>query len=190
NFLAQGMQGGMGSLIGNSNLVKKTYFPREIMVGANTASWLVSFGIEMSILAVAPLMFGNNGIPWIPRVFVVIVLQTMFWLGLALALSAAAVYFRDLEHLLGLVLQAWFYSAPIVYPITLVTSHLSQGSWVLALYNLNPLTRFVITYRDLLYSLRWPSIADMLYLAVVSVLTLLAGYAIFGRLEGRVAEGL
>jgi ABC-type polysaccharide/polyol phosphate export permease len=190
NFLAQGMQGGMGSLIGNSNLVKKTYFPREIMVGASTASWLVSFGIEMIILAVALLIFGNNIIPWIPMVIVVMLIQTMFVLGLALALSAAAVYFRDLEHLLGLVLQAWFYSAPIVYPITLVTSHLSQGSWLLALYNLNPLTRFVITYRDLLYSLRWPSVADMLYLVVVSVLTLLAGYTIFGRLEGRVAEEL
>src|SRR5215471_2374429 len=190
NFLAQGMSGGMGSLIGNSNLVKKTYFPREIMVGASTASWLVSFGIEMSILAVALLIFGNNIIPWIPMVIVVMLIQTMFVLGLALALSAAAVYFRDLEHLLGLVLQAWFYSAPIVYPITLVTSHLAAGSWLLKLYNLNPLTRFVITYRDLLYSLRWPSIADMLYLVVVSVVTLLVGYAIFGRLEGRVAEEL
>ena len=43
NFLALSLSGGMGSLIGNSNLIKKTYFPREIMVGANTASWLVSF---------------------------------------------------------------------------------------------------------------------------------------------------
>jgi homopolymeric O-antigen transport system permease protein len=190
NFLALSMNGGMGSLIGNSNLVKKTYFPREIIVGANTASWLVSFAIEMSLLAVALLVFGNNVIVWLPVVIVVMVMQTMFCLGLALALASAAVYFRDLEHLLGLVLQAWFYSAPIVYPITLVTNQLSEGSWLLTVYNLNPLTRFVITYRDLLYSLRWPSAADLAYLLVVSVVTLVLGYTIFGRLEGRLAEEL
>jgi ABC-type polysaccharide/polyol phosphate export permease len=59
NFLSNGLNGGMTSLIGNSNLVKKVYFPREILVAANTASWLVSFLIELGVLAVALLFFGN-----------------------------------------------------------------------------------------------------------------------------------
>jgi homopolymeric O-antigen transport system permease protein len=190
NFLAMSLNGGMGSLIGNSNLIKKTYFPREIMVGANTASWLVSFLIEMAVLVVALLVVGNGVLVWLPAVLVLMALQTMFVLGLALALSAAAVYFRDLEHLLGLVLQAWFYSAPIVYPMTLVTDRLSEDSLPLALYNLNPLTRFVTAYRDLLYSLRWPPADELAYLVGVSVASLVIGYLIFGRLEGRLAEEL
>lgn len=190
NFLAMSLNGGMGSLIGNSNLIKKTYFPREIMVGANTASWLVSFLIEMALLVVALLIVGNGVLVWLPAVLVLMALQTMFVLGLALALSAAAVYFRDLEHLLGLVLQAWFYSAPIVYPMTLVTEQLSEDSVLLTIYNLNPLTRFVTAYRDFLYSLRWPPVDELLYLVGVSVGALLIGYAIFGRLEGRLAEEL
>jgi ABC-type polysaccharide/polyol phosphate export permease len=190
NFLALSLTGGMGSLIGNSNLIKKTYFPREILVGANTASWLVSFLIEMGLLTIALLVAGNGVLMWLPAVVVLIGLQTMFVLGLALALAAAAVYFRDLEHLLGLVLQAWFYSAPIVYPMTLVTDRLSEGSLWLTLYNLNPLTRFVSAYRDFLYSLRWPPADDLVYLVGVSVTVLIVGYAIFGRLEGRLAEEL
>ncbi len=190
NFLSLSMSGGMGSLIGNSNLIKKTYFPREIMVGANTASWLVSFFIEMGLLVVALLIVGNGVLVWLPAVVLLIALQTMFVLGLALALSAAAVYFRDLEHLLGLVLQAWFYSAPIVYPMALVTDRLSEGSLALTLYNLNPLTRFVSAYRDLLYSLRWPPADELGYLVVLSVATLVIGYKLFGRLEGRLAEEL
>jgi ABC-type polysaccharide/polyol phosphate export permease len=190
NFLALSLTGGMGSLLGNSNLIKKTYFPREIMVGADTASWLVSFLIEMGLLVVALLLVGNEVLVWLPAVLVLIALQTMFVLGLALALSTAAVYFRDLEHLLGLVLQAWFYSAPIVYPMTLVTDRLSEDSLLLTIYNLNPLTRFVAAYRDFLYSLRWPPVDELAYLVGVSVAALVIGYAIFGRLEGRLAEEL
>jgi lipopolysaccharide transport system permease protein len=190
NFLSMGMSGGMGSLIGNSNLIKKTYFPRAILVGANTASWLVSFVIEMGLLSVVLLIMGNNVLPWLPAVLVLMAIQTLFVLGLALALSATAVYFRDLEHLLGIVLQAWFYSAPIVYPLVLVTDRLSGDSLLWRLYELNPLTRFVTAYRDLLYSLRWPSAGDIAYVVVVSVAVLVIGYTIFGRLEGRLAEEL
>jgi ABC-type polysaccharide/polyol phosphate export permease len=189
-FLAQSLSGGMGSLIGAGNLVKKTYFPREILVGANTASWLVSFLIEMGLLAVALVVVGNDIFVWIPGVLGLMVLQTAFVLGLALALSGAAVYFRDLEHLLGLLLQAWFYSAPIVYPMALVTERLPEGSFLLTLYELNPLTQFVSAYRDLLYSLRWPPAGTWAFLATISVGSLVAGHAVFRRLEGRLAEEL
>jgi ABC-type polysaccharide/polyol phosphate export permease len=190
NFLANTMTGGMGTLIGNANLVKKTYFPREILVAANTASWLVSFLIELTLLAVVFLFFGNVVFLWLPAILVLIVLQTMFVLGLALLLSSASVYFRDLEHLVGIVLQAWLYTAPIVYPMKLVADQLGEDSWGFFLYNLNPLTRFVEAYRDFFYSLRWPPVDEIAYLVVVSTVTLLLGYWVFGRLEGRFAEEL
>lgn len=188
NYLANSMSGGMSSLIGNSNLVKKVYFPREILVAAIVASWLVSFLIELGLLSVALLVVGNMVIPWLPIVLLVVALQTMFVLGIALVLAVATVYYRDLEHLVGLALQVWLYSAPIVYPLTFVADKLHGWEW--ALYNLNPLVRFVGVYRDLMYSLRWPSAADVLFLTGVSIAMLVAGYLVFNRLEGRLAEEL
>jgi ABC-type polysaccharide/polyol phosphate export permease len=188
-FLSNSMNGGMSSLIGNSNLVKKVYFPREVLVAAIVASWLVSFMIELGLLSVALLIAGNMVLPWLPMVLVVVALQTLFVLGLALALAVATVYYRDLEHLVGLALQVWLYSAPIIYPVTFVADQL-EGSWGWTFYNLNPLVRFVGVYRDLMYSLRWPSGADMVFITGVSVAVLVAGYALFNRLEGRLAEEL
>jgi ABC-type polysaccharide/polyol phosphate export permease len=190
NYLANSTMGGMSSLIGNSNLVKKVYFPREVLVAAIVSSWLVSFLIELGLLSVALLIAGNMVVPWLPMVLLVVALQTMFVLGIALMLAAATVYYRDLEHLVGLALQVWFYSAPIVYPLTFVTDQLHKGSWQWTLYNLNPLVRFVGVYRDLMYNLRWPSAVDMVFITGVSVAVLAVGFMVFNRLEGRLAEEL
>lgn len=189
-FLANGLNGGMTSLIGNANLVKKVYFPREILVGATVASWLVSFLIELGVLAVVLAFFGNIVVVWVPVVLLLVAIQTMFVTGLALALAGAAVYFRDLQHLLGLVLQVWLYSAPIVYPVSLVQGEVGTGRWKITLYNLNPLTRFVEAYRDALYHLRFPPLDHLAYLVGVSIAVLLAGWWVFSRLEGKLAEEL
>jgi len=189
-FLANGLNAGMTSLIGNANLVQKVYFPREILVGATVASWLVSFLIALVVLALVLAFFGNIVVPWVPVVLLLVVLQTMFVTGIALALAGAAVYFRDLQHLLGLVLQVWLYSAPIVYPVALVEGEVGTSGWKITLYNLNPLTRFVEAYRDAFYHLRLPPLDDLAYLVGVSVAVLLAGWWAFSRLEGRLAEEL
>lgn len=189
-FLANGLNGGMTSLTGNGNLVKKVYFPREILVASITASWVVSFLIELSVLAFALVFFGNVVVLWVPMVLLLVVIEVVFVLGLALMLAAAAVYFRDLQHLLGIVLQVWFYSAPIVYPITLVHEELGETGWKITLYNLNPLVRFVEAFRDVLYDMRFPPLDHLAYLIAVSFGALLAGVAVFSRLEGKIAEEL
>jgi lipopolysaccharide transport system permease protein len=189
-FLANALSGGGGSLIANSGLVKKVYFPRDVLVAANTASWLVSFAIELTVLAVALLFVGNMVLPWLPAILVLVALQAAFTYGLALMLSVLTVYFRDLEHLVGLALQVWFYSAPIIVPLSLVKDQIGDVGWLWDVYNLNPLTRFVEAYRDLFYSLRFPSLVESGYLVLVSALTLVVGYAIFRRFEGRLAEEL
>ncbi len=196
NYLSNGMNGGMSALVGNSNLIKKVYFPREVLVVASLVSWLVSMLIEMGVLAVILLLFGNMILPWIPAVLLLVLVQSIFILGLGLMLSVLNVYFRDVQHFMGIILQIWFYATPIVYPIRVVeeaaTKHDLQifGLGLDAIYRLNPMVGFVEAYRDLLYDLRFPPAGDMLYLAAWSIVTMTVGLIIFNRMAGNLAEEL
>lgn len=192
-FLANGLNGGMEALVGNSNLIKKVYFPREILVISSIASFGFSFCIEMGLLAIALLIAGNMVLPWLVPVLLVMAVQAIFVLGLGLLLSVFNVYFRDTRHLMSIALQMWFYLTPIVYPLTLVPEEkvLFGIEWpTRAIYSLNPMVRFTEVYRDLLYDLRVPPLGDIAYVVAVSVAVLAIGAAMFWRLEGRLAEEL
>ena len=112
-FLANGLNGAAASIVGNEGLVKKVYFPRWVLPAASALAWLASFGVELVVLGVVLLFFGNFVLPWIP-VLLLMVLQTGFVLGLGLLLSAANAYFRDVQHFLGIFLNIWFYCTPIL----------------------------------------------------------------------------
>ncbi len=196
NFVSNGINGAIDSLTSNANLVKKVYFPREVLVGASVLSWLVSLGIEVGVLVLALLVAGNMVLPWLPVLVVLLVLQTVFVVGVGLALSVLNVYFRDVQHFVALFLQLWFYATPIVYPLSFVQSFVERhhaqlhGVPVLALYHLNPMVGFVESYRRVLYDLRWPAFGDLAYITVASVGMLLVGALLFRRFEPRLAEEL
>jgi ABC-2 type transport system permease protein len=180
----------MGALISNSNLIKKVFFPREVLVASNIASWVVSFLLELAVLAIVLLVAGNMVLPWLVPALGLVVVQTMFVVGLGLMFSVVNVYFRDVQYLIGIVLQIWFYATPIVYPITVVRDALKDSPGAFTLYKLNPMVRFVEAYRDCLYDLRFPALLDSLYLAGVSLATLALGVFVFWKLEPKLAEEL
>jgi ABC-2 type transport system permease protein len=130
-------------------------------------------------------------LPWIPAVLVLMALLACTVLGVGLILSVTNVYFRDVKHFMSIALQALFYSAPIVYPVTLVPEEstiLGVTVPVRFLYELNPLVRFVESFRDVLYNLRLPSLTTTVYLVGWAIGSLVVGLQIFGRLEPRLAE--
>jgi ABC-type polysaccharide/polyol phosphate export permease len=190
NFISASLTGGMSALVGNSNLVQKVWFPRELLVAANTAASAVGLLIELGVLSVVLIIAGNMVIPWLLPVLGLVALQACFVLGLALIASVVNVYFRDLEHLVAIGLQVWFYASPIIYPQSLVAEALADRPLLYDLYRLNPLARFVEAYRAFLYDLTFPELTTLAYLIAVSVTTLLIGYFLFGRFEGRLAEEL
>jgi len=193
NFLTSGVNGSIGSLMGNANLIKKTYFPRELLVASVVASWMVSLLIEMSILMVALLLFGNMVLPWLPVVLLLIALMTLYVTGLGLAFAVANVYLRDVQHFVGILFQIWFYLTPIVYPLDRVPPHaviFGANLPVRALFSINPMAGFVESFRACLYDLRMPPATTLAYLFAVSVFTFLGGIVLFNRLEGKLAEEL
>ena len=193
NFVANGMTGSMGSLLNHSSLIKKVYFPREALVAASVAASAFSLLIELAVLVVALMVAGNFVLPWVPAVILLVLLQTVFVLGVGLLLSVLNVYFRDVQHFVGILLQLWFYASPVVYPLTAVPDTASLLGYELPigfLYRLNPMVRFVEVYRDLLYDLRFPPLGDVAYLVAVSACALAVGLAVFLRLEPKLAEEL
>jgi ABC-type polysaccharide/polyol phosphate export permease len=193
NFLANGMNGGMTALIDNAALIKKVYFPREILVAANVASWLVSLLIELAVFGLVLVLAGNMVLPWVPALLVLVAVHAIFVVGIGLLLSVLNVYFRDVQHLMAILLQVWFYSTPVVYPLTVVPRTVELFGLDLparALYELNPMVRFVEIYRDLLYDLRLPPVGDVAYVLAASAVALVIGLVTFNRLEPKLAEEL
>ena len=192
-FLSNGINGSIGALVNNANLVKKVYFPREILIGANVLSWVVSLLIELAVLGVALLVFGNVWLQFLPILAIVIVLQTVFVTGIGLLLAILNVYFRDVQHFVGIFLQLWFYATPVIYPITLLGNIAERevlGVSLLTIYKLNPMTAFVEMYHQMLFYLQFPSWQLFVYAALVSFATLAVGLAVFKKLEPRLAEEL
>lgn len=195
NFLSACINTGMGALVGNGNLIKKTYFPRQLLVVSSVAAGGVTFAIEMLVLVLALSVFGVPPLVFVPLVAVFMVLLGLFGLGLGLMLSVLNVYFRDVAHFVGIFMQIWFYATPIIYPPSLVADAAAGGGWVQRfriedVYAVNPMVGFVEVFRDLLYVQTLPSAGTVVYLVVVTALVLLLGLAVFSRKQGRLAEEL
>lgn len=189
NFFGGVLNNSTTVLTANTGLIRKVYFARESLVLAFVGSMLVTFLIEIGVLLAILVGFGANIWPWLPFMIFFMALQTLFVTGFALALSVLNVYFRDLQYLVSAVLvQAWFFLTPIVYPVEAVNTRVD--GWVAKLYSYNPMFRFVETYRDLLYDNRGPTLVNTVYLTICSGLVLVVGYWIFGRFEARLPEEL
>jgi ABC-type polysaccharide/polyol phosphate export permease len=184
NFFNGAVSGAMGSLLAASGLIRKVWFPREVIVFAATASLAVSMAIEMGLVVVGLLVAGNVVFAWIPVVLVVLVLLGLFATGLGLALSAANVYFRDLSYLWSILAQVWFYATPIVYSLDQIPERMR--AWV----QLNPMTLYVESIRSCLYDLAWPAWYQWLGMLGLSSASLALGLVVFARLSPRFAEEL
>jgi ABC-type polysaccharide/polyol phosphate export permease len=189
NYLSNGMNGSLDALLSNSNLIRKVYFPREVLVVSTVASLLITLLVELAVLCVILLALGNMVLPWIPLLLGLVAIQTLFVLGIGLMLSVLNVYFRDVKHFIGIALMALFYSAPIVYPMRFVQDAAGRTSFpVLRVYTLNPIVRFTDSYRAVLYDLRFPALSDVLYISVWAAAMLGLGLLVFRRFDRRLAE--
>ncbi len=195
-FTNTGIMESVGSLTGNEDLIKKVYFPRSVLPASATIAALATFGIELCVLAVLLVVIaGNMVIPWIPIVALVVVIQFFFVLGCGLLISPINVYFRDVQHFTLIFLNVWFWATPILYPESQLydedgSPQQLMGIDVPTIMNLNPMTHFVGAYRDLVYSLRMPSVGTWAAMVVFAAGAMIAGVIVFRRLEPNIAEEL
>lgn len=188
-FFTRVVNGGLTSVVSNAGLIKKVYFPRMHLPLAVATSTGFTWGNEMLLLAFVILLCGGFVLPWIPLVLMAMVLLGMFAVGLGMVLAIVNVHFRDMQHFTTIILQMWMYLTPIIYPITLVERGAEKvGSWVMDVYRLNPMERFVAVFRSLLYDNRWPEVGDVLWCLIWGIGMFAVGFLIFSRNEKRLAE--
>lgn len=195
SFFSNVVNGGMGALVGNENLIKKVYFPRSALLVSNSLAWLYSWSIEMVVLVVAVVLLGGAPYLYVLPVMVLMVLLTLFSTGVAMMLSIANVHFRDTQYLMGIVFQIWFYANPVIYPATMVQEVSGRvgsflGVTVFDVYRLNPFYHFILAFRNLLYDNRLPALSTSLVVLVLSLGVFLVGWRVFDRHQSRLAEVL
>lgn len=191
NFFNITVSNSMGSMIGNGALVKKAAFPRSAIVLASVAAQLMTFVIELTLLSVVILALRHMVLPYLPIAILLVVLLALFTAGLSMVLAGLNVYLRDLQHLWTLFAQMLFYATPIVYPVSLVHRRLvGSRAWLRRVYDANPIGVFVRAFRNVFFDLRVPAASSFLALAALSFGSLVVGFAIFSKLERRLAEEL
>lgn len=173
---------GTTSITNNANLIKKVYFPREILPISVVTSGLVNFLISCLIILIF-VIFGGLGITW-HLVFLpfIIIVQYLFTLALIFVLSAFNVYVKDVEYIVAFIINMLFYATPILY-----TTEMFSGP-ILWLFRLNPLAHLINAYRDVFYVHHIPNLINLSILLGVSILLVVICYIIFKKLEKRFAE--
>ena len=172
------------TIIGNGNIIKKVYFPREILPISVVTSGLINFLIS-TIITLAFVLFSGIGLSWYILLFpVIVLLQYVLLLAIGFIVSSITVYFRDLEHIIGIFLMAAFYGTPIIYQIEQLPSYLQT------FMKLNPMTHIINAYRDVFYYKQMPDLSALGILFAISTVMLIAGYFIFKKLQKGFAEEL
>lgn len=166
----------------NSGIIKKVYFPREILPISVAASGLVNFLISCIIILLF-CIFGGIGISWhLILLPLIAIIQFIFSLGLIFALSAINIYIKDTEYIIQFIINMLFYATPILYSETLFPENIR---WILYL---NPMTEIINAYRDIFMYHQIPGFNEILYLIFISIIVFVVGLFIFRKLEKGFAE--
>lgn len=183
NFFSITVGVAIGSVQGGSGLIKKVQFPHEHLVFSVVVAQFVTLLIELMVLTVALLLVGNMVLPWIPVLLLILGLLALFTTGLALMLSAANVFYHDVNYLWGILAQILFYATPIIYnPATIDVAALRF------IANYGPTGSFITAIHNVVYDLRMPGVGRLVQLGVIGFGTFFLGSWVFNRLSPRFAE--
>ena len=194
-FTVQCTQAGTTCVLGSANLVKKVAFPLEILplsqVLANTLSHLLSLLVQFPLLAFLLWRADSHFAASWPLFFFWVLWQTLFNLGLTSFVGALNVFFRDTQHLVGLVLSAWFFLSPVMYNMDFARNLAAQCPLAADLLYANPFTVILNGYRAALLPeahTGFPPAAWIGFLLVPVMLIL--GVAVYRRLQKNFADML
>ena len=198
NFFQTSVMASLDSISGNGSLIKKVYFPREVLpisvVFANFVNFLLSIPVLFLFIFLAKIPITI----WILYLPLIMLTQVIFTLGIALILATLNVFYRDTSVIMEVLMQVWFFMTPVFYPIDVLPE--TSMLWGMALpirrliYILNPMASIIASYRSVLYGFigggppAAPAFDFFTRTFVTAVLCFVIGYAFFTRYSHRFAE--
>ena len=184
NYFVTSINQGTTTVWLNGGIIKKVYFPREVLPISIIGSNLVNFLISCIIIFIFLLFSGIGFSFYIFLLPLIILVQTLFQLAIVFVTSAIEVYVRDAEYIINFILNMMFYATPILYSADLFPK---RFAWIL---NLNPMAIIINAYRSILYNKTMPQINMVVILLIISLILVYLGYKIFKKIERGFAEEL
>lgn len=194
-FTVQCISSGTSCISGSGNLVKKVYFPRILLPLSITLSALINFLLMLLVQWVVLFLLlskaGQSLSVWTLALPVVVIYHFLFNFSFTLLVASANVYFRDTQHIVNLLLSAWFFMSPVMYTFALVQNMAAGSLRIQQLYLLNPMAVIITAYRSLQLpdaTFPWSNAALLGWIWPVGLLAV--GYLIFQRAQKNFADML
>lgn len=182
-FFSTTVQGGANCIRAQAEMVKKIYFPREVIPISFATSTFVNmlFSFIITFLAIATANWGFQPLAllYLP---IVAVIEYFLALGLLLIVAAVTVYFRDLEHIMSVLMMAWIYATPIMYDVSYIPEKFRD------VFFMNPMTPIICVYHDILYYKQLPDINHLIRPGIVALVIFIIGFLVFAKLDRGFAE--
>lgn len=184
-FFSTSLSGGSSCIWAQQEMVKKIYFPREVLPLSYVASQFVNMLLSFVVIFVVLIFSGHTLNPLALLCLpVVMLVEFILALGMAMLTSAITVYLRDLEYILGIVTMAWQFLTPVMYSGDMVPEEIR---WA---FNLNPMTPVIQVYREILYYGNVPELNTLLSATIFGVVVLIIGWCVFHQLQKHFVEEL
>ncbi len=198
NFFTTSVMGCINSIVSNAHLIKKVYFPREVLPVSTVLANLVNFLLALTVLFVMLFVAGIGLTRWALLLPLVILVQVIFTVGLGLMLATLNVFYRDAAIIMDVLLLAWFFLTPVMYPLEILPTEATVLGLTLPVqrltYILNPMASLIASYRSILYgSIQGgppgpPAFDFFLRTTLTSLVVLALGYWVFCHYRAVFAE--
>lgn len=175
---------GMVTIRANAGIIKKVYFPREILPISVVVSGAVNFLISCVIILLFTI-FGGIGVSWhLAFLPLIALIQSLLSVGIVFALSAINIYVKDAEYIVQFILNMAFYATPILYELSIF----DKAPFIKKIIALNPMATIIDCYRDIFLYHRIPELGGLMWVGILSIVVAVIGYLIFKKLEKGFAE--
>ena len=184
-FFSTCISGGCTAILAQGDIVKKIYFPREVLPVSFVTSQFINMLLSF-LVVFAVLLFSGKGLNPFALIYlpVIMLVEYILALGFTFIFCSLTVYFRDLVNILNIIAMAWQFLTPVMYSEDMVPENL------LPIFRANPMEPIIIAYRDILYYKRAPHLETLLESIALGLILLILGAFIFRRLQRGFAENI
>ncbi len=183
NWFTTCISQGTFTVLGNGGIIKKVYFPREILPISVVTSGIVNYLISCLVMFIFLICSGIGFSKYIVFFPIIMIAQYLLTLGIIFITSAINVYVRDLEYIINFFIQMLFYGTPILY-----SADMFMGTKIEFLVKMNPMATIINSYKDIFYWQNMPHINSLLIVLVASAVFCYVGLLIFRKLSKGFAE--